>query len=137
MSDGAAHQRLSVYYDGGCPLCRAEIDHYRRCAGADRVAFVDVGRGAPAPALGPGLSRDAALRRFHVRGADGHLVSGAAAFARLWQALPGWRWLGRLIQLRLLGLQPVLVVAEWAYRLSLPLRPWLARRLSQWQSGGM
>ncbi|MGU3663287.1 thiol-disulfide oxidoreductase DCC family protein [Methylobacterium sp. A49B] len=136
MSDATADQHLSAYYDGGCPLCRAEIDHYRRCAGADRVAFIDVGRVVPAPALGPGLTRDAALRRFHVRGADGGLVSGAAAFARLWQTLPGWRWLGRLIELRLLGFQPVLAVAEWAYRLSLPLRPRLARRLARRRSGG-
>ena len=84
---------LSVYYDGGCPLCRAEIDQYRRCAGAGQVAFVDVGRGATEPGLGPDLDRDRALRRFHVRTADGQLISGAAAFARLWRTLPGWRWL--------------------------------------------
>jgi predicted DCC family thiol-disulfide oxidoreductase YuxK len=126
-SDPASGQSLRVYYDGGCPLCRAEIDHYRRCAGADRLAFVDVGRAVAAPALGPGLARDAALRRFHVRAADGRLVSGAAAFARLWQVLPGWRWLGRLLDLRVFGVRPLLPVAELAYRLSLHLRPGLAR----------
>lgn len=118
---------LSVYYDGGCPLCRAEIGHYRRCAGSERVRFVDVGRGAPAAALGEGLDREAALRRFHVRDAQGRLVSGAAAFARLWQTLPGWRWLGRLVALKVLGVRPLLPVAEAAYRLFLPLRPTLAR----------
>lgn len=127
MSATAPGPDLDVYYDGGCPLCRAEIDHYRRCAGADRVTFVDVGRSAPAPHLGAGLDREAALRRFHVRSADGRLTSGAAAFARLWQTLPGWRWLGRLVDLRVLGVRPVLPVAELAYRLSLPLRPRLAR----------
>jgi predicted DCC family thiol-disulfide oxidoreductase YuxK len=122
---------LSVYYDGCCPLCRAEIDHYRRCEGADRLLFVDVGRGAPASALGEGLDREAALRRFHVRDADGRLVSGAAAFARLWRALPHWRWLGRLLDLRVLGMRPLLPVAEAAYRLSLPLRPKLARLMTR------
>jgi len=131
MSDDAPGQTLSVYYDGGCPLCRAEIDQYRRCAGAERLAFVDVGRGVPEPALGPGLPRDAALRRFHVRTADGQLVSGAAAFARLWQTLPGWRWLGRLIYWRVLGVRPLLPVAEAAYRLSLPMRPRLARLVAR------
>jgi len=130
MSDDPSEQPLSIYYDGGCPLCRAEIDHYRQCAGAERLHFVDVGRAAPAPTLGPGLDREAALRRFHVRAADGRLVSGAAAFARLWLALPGWRWLGRVVGLRVLGVRPVLPFAELAYRLSLPLRPWLARRVA-------
>lgn len=124
LQDGAD---LTVYYDGGCPLCRAEIGHYRRSRGAERLAFVDVSGEGPAP--GPDLDRAAALRRFHVRGRDGHLIDGAAAFARVWLTLPGWRWLGRLLSLRVFRRQPLLVPAEAAYRLSLPLRPFLARIL--------
>jgi predicted DCC family thiol-disulfide oxidoreductase YuxK len=111
---------LTVYYDGACPLCRAEIGHYRRCDGAERVAFVDVATQEP----GDGLSRGQALARFHVREADGRLLSGAAAFARLWARLPRWRWLGRLVAAPLL-----LPLAELVYRASLPLRPRLARLL--------
>lgn len=122
---------LSVYYDGGCPLCRAEIAHYRRCEGAERLRFVDVGRDVPAPPLGAGLDREAALRRFHVRDAQGRLVSGAAAFARLWRVLPHWRWLGRLVTLRVFGVRPLLPLAEAAYRLFLPLRPRLARLVAR------
>jgi predicted DCC family thiol-disulfide oxidoreductase YuxK len=122
---------LTVYYDGGCPLCRAEIGHYRQCRGAERIAFVDVGCAAPEAGLGPDLGRADALRRFHVRDADGRLVSGAAAFARLWRVLPNWRWLGRLVELRVFGLQPLLPLAEAAYRLSLPLRPQLARLIAR------
>ncbi len=131
MSDRTSGDDLTVYYDGSCPLCRAEIGHYRRCEGSERVAFVDVGRGAPATELGAGLDRQAALRRFHVRDGDGRLVSGAAAFARLWQSLPGWRWLGRLVSLRVLGRRPLLALAEVAYRLFLPLRPSLARLVAR------
>lgn len=120
---------LTVYYDGACPLCRREIGHYRRCAGAERVNFVDLAAIGSDAALGPGLDLAAARARLHVREADGRLVSGAAAFARLWRLLPGWRWLGRLVGLRLFGLHPVLTLAEAAYRLSLPLRARLARLL--------
>lgn len=123
---GGSDAELRVYYDGRCPLCRAEIDHYRRCEGARGLDFVDVGRDADA-ALGEGLDRDRALRRFHVRDRAGHLVSGAAAFARLWRVLPGWRWLARIVDLRILGCRPILPLGEVAYRLFLPLRPWLAR----------
>ena len=83
--------RLKVYFDGGCPLCRSEIAHYRKLDAAGRVDFVDLS--SPAADTGPDLSREAALGRFHVRGRDGELESGAAAFVRLWKELPGWRWL--------------------------------------------
>jgi predicted DCC family thiol-disulfide oxidoreductase YuxK len=86
----------TVYYDGACPVCSREIAHYRTREGAERLAFVDVSAaGDPAA----DLTREAALARMHVRRADGTLASGAAAFATLWQALPGWRWLGRLAAL--------------------------------------
>jgi predicted DCC family thiol-disulfide oxidoreductase YuxK len=120
---------LTVYYDGACPLCRIEIAHYRGQAGAERVRFVDLAAAGADAALGPDLDLPAAKARFHVRETDGRLVSGAAAFARLWRRMPGWRWLARLVEWRILGRQPVLPLAEAAYRLSLPLRPRLVRLL--------
>ncbi len=117
---------LTVYYDGACPLCRAEIAHYQRCKGADHVAFVDVSTQEP----GDSLSRDEALARFHVRGPDGTLISGAAAFARLWRTLPRWRVLGVVV-----ATPPLLHVAEAIYRLFLPLRPRLARMLRRRRPG--
>ncbi len=89
--------RTQIYFDGGCPVCSREIATYRRAKGAEGVCFVDVTQ--PDAALAPGLSREAALARMHVRRPDGSLASGAAAFAALWSALPGWAWLGRIASL--------------------------------------
>ncbi|MGJ3264994.1 MAG: thiol-disulfide oxidoreductase DCC family protein [Salinarimonas sp.] len=115
---------VTVYYDGACPLCRAEIGHYARCRGAERVAFVDVSDEAADP--GPDLPRSAALARFHVRDADGRLVSGAAGFARLWRVLPAWRPAAAIA-----GLPGVGTLLERAYRGFLPLRPFLVRMVSR------
>jgi predicted DCC family thiol-disulfide oxidoreductase YuxK len=119
---------LTVFYDGDCPLCRSEIGLYRSCAGAGTIAFVDVAA-TVGDTVGPGLDKRAALARFHVRRADGALVSGAAGFGALWLALPGWRWLGRIVMLPVV--QPI---AERAYRAFLVLRPalqWLWRQQSR------
>ena len=89
--------RTEVYYDGACPVCSREIAAYQRAKGAEALCFVDVSR--PDAALAPGLTREAALARMHVRRADGSMASGAAAFAALWSALPGWAWLGRIAAL--------------------------------------
>ncbi|MGO4852339.1 thiol-disulfide oxidoreductase DCC family protein [Phaeovulum sp. W22_SRMD_FR3] len=114
----------TVFYDGACPLCRAEIGIYRKAAGADALRFVDLSDPAAAPP--EGVSRAEALARFHVRASDGRLVSGAAAFAELWAQLPRWRglaWVARRPGLRRL--------LEWTYRGFLHLRPcivWLCVR---------
>lgn len=107
--------RTQVYFDGGCPICTREIATYRRAAGAEALCFVDVSQ--PDAALAPGLTREAALARMHVRRADGRMTSGAAAFAALWSALPGWAWLGRMASLPWVA--PIL---ELGYRGFLMLR---------------
>ena len=65
---------ITVYYDGSCPLCRKEIAFYQRCKGADRIDWTDVSA-AGALSLEDGLTCEAAMARFHVRGSDDHLYS--------------------------------------------------------------
>ncbi|MBM3408637.1 MAG: DUF393 domain-containing protein [Betaproteobacteria bacterium] len=109
-----------VFFDGSCPLCRAEINYYRRRDKGQALCLVDVSvPGAPVP---PGLDRDKALSRFHVVADDGKLLSGAAAFAEVWKKVPGWRYAGRLA-----SLPAVSRVLESCYRLFLLLRPTLVR----------
>ena len=116
---------LTVLYDGACPLCRREIGVYQGLQSQQPVCFADVSD--PALALPPGTTRAQLLARFHVRRADGELVSGAAAFLALWSALPGWRWLA------LLGRVPGAVwVLERVYRLFLRGRPSLQRWAARW-----
>ena len=112
----------TVYYDGSCPLCSREIGFYQRQQGAADVEWVDVSVCTNAE-VAPGLTKDAAMARFHVRAADGHLVSGAAAFATLWLALPSLQLAGRLASLP--GIRHGLDAAYVAF---LPLRPWMQRR---------
>jgi len=108
----------TVYFDGACPVCRAEITHYQRQRGAEAIAWVDASSCDEA-ALGPGLDRAVVLSRFHVRGADGSLAAGAAAFIAIWRRLPAFAWLATLASFR-----PVLAVLEAGYRVFLRVRPW-------------
>ncbi|MBA4742610.1 MAG: DUF393 domain-containing protein, partial [Azoarcus sp.] len=109
-------QRLTVYYDGGCPLCRREIGFYRSQPGADGVDWVNLLEADPR-SLGDDLDFDAAMARFHVRRPDGRLASGALGFALLWQQLPRFRSLGRIA-----ALPGVVHVLELGYRLVLRVR---------------
>jgi len=116
----AAGDALTVYFDGACALCSVEIGHYAGQRGSEGLCFVDAS--APDAQTGGDLGREAALRRFHVRRADGELVSGARAFVAVWETLPAWRPAARVA--RLPGVMPLL---ELGYRLFLPVRPLLSR----------
>lgn len=83
----ASSAKPTVYFDGGCPVCRREVSFYRALPGAERVEWIDAAD-APDDAFGPDLTRDRALNRMHVRDADGRLAEGVPAFATLWRALP-------------------------------------------------
>ena len=110
----------TVYFDGSCPLCSAEINHYASRRGGDRLRFVDVSRDDAV--LGADLSADEAMGRFHVRLSDGRLLSGARAFVAIWNEMPGWRWAVRIARL-----PGMITVLEGSYRLFLPIRPALSR----------
>lgn len=106
----------TVFYDGGCPLCRAEILTYQNAQGGERVRWVDASVCRESD-FGEGLSRQHALARLHVRQANGHLVSGARAFLVIWSALPHWRWLALVAKIP--GILPIM---EWSYGAFLKLR---------------
>lgn len=81
------------------------------------IDFVDIADPcSPCP-----VKRDEALARFHVS-EGGRVLSGAAAFAAMWRAIPALRWLGMLAQWR-----PVELLLEGAYRSFLAIRPQLQR----------
>jgi predicted DCC family thiol-disulfide oxidoreductase YuxK len=107
----------TVYYDGACPVCSREIAAYRRLAGAAQCAWVDASS-CPESAFGAGLSRKAALARFHVRRVDGVLVDGTRGFAALWCVLPRMAWAGRIASFR-----PVAALLDLAYGVFLRVRP--------------
>lgn len=120
MSEKTNHTNaLTVYYDGACPVCSREIGFYRRRRGAGDIDWVDVSQAPEGSRVATDLTRADALARFHVRGADGRLVDGGAAFAALWHALPAFRPLGRMCRWR-----PLAAVLEAAYAAFLKLRAW-------------
>jgi predicted DCC family thiol-disulfide oxidoreductase YuxK len=123
----ACGDRMTVYYDGSCPLCTAEIGHYRKLDKNGAVDFADVS--SPTGEPGPDLAREAAMARFHVRTPDGRLLSGAAAFAALWRTMPGpWRMLGLVA-----GWRPLTLMLEGLYRAFLPVRPALSRAFGRFR----
>jgi predicted DCC family thiol-disulfide oxidoreductase YuxK len=102
-----------VLYNETCPVCRFEIDAYRRRAAAEGlpIRFDPLDR-----AEEWGLTRDEAAQRLHVW-QDGRVLSGADAFRALWSAMPRWRWLARVA-----GWPLIRPLTDWAYaRIAAPM----------------
>lgn len=112
--------RVTVWFDGACPLCTREIALMRRLDRRGAIRFLD----AQDPATECPLDRADLLARFHAREGD-RLLSGAAAFAAMWRAIPLLRPLGHLA--RLPGIDRLF---EAAYRGFLRVRPRLQRMLA-------
>jgi predicted DCC family thiol-disulfide oxidoreductase YuxK len=97
------------------------MEHYRTRVKDDAVRFVDI----TAPdfdARRHGLDPARVHRVMHVK-AGGAVRTGVEAFVALWQAIPCYRWLARLV--RTPGIH---ALATAGYHTFARLRPYLPRR---------
>ena len=111
---------VTVWYDGECPLCIREISLMRRLSPPGAIDFVEIQSASGCP-----LDAETLMSRFHAQEEGEPIVSGAAAFAAMWRAIPVLRPLGWIARF-----PPVLWVLERLYLAFLRVRPWLQRRLS-------
>jgi predicted DCC family thiol-disulfide oxidoreductase YuxK len=88
--------RPTVFYDGDCPLCRREIAHYRRMDSRERLHWVDAVN-EPETLAEHGLSFERAMAELHVLDGAGRWQRGVDAFLVIWQHLPAYRWLAKLV----------------------------------------
>jgi predicted DCC family thiol-disulfide oxidoreductase YuxK len=94
---------VTVCYNGACPVCRAEIEHYRRIerrhfAGASALPFgwSDINT-APELFRRYDIDFDTAMRRLHAVDAEGRLIRGVDVFVAIWRVLPGYRWAAAVV----------------------------------------
>ena len=83
--------RITLLYDGLCPICSREIDFMRRRDRANRLAFEDIAA-AGFDAARYGLTENDVVARMHGVLPDGRVVTGMEAFRIAYGAL-GLGWL--------------------------------------------
>lgn len=119
--------KTSVLYNAACPVCSYEINHYAHYSQTKAlpIAFDDLNDTAKLDAWG--IDPDTAARRLHVM-KNGQVFAGIPAFIVLWQDMPRYRWLARIV-----GLPGVHWVASFAYDYALAplIYRWYIRRLKR------
>ena len=87
-------QKLTLFYDGACPLCQAEILFLSRRNQQGLLHFVDVNSEQYDPAK-LGVSCEQALAAMYGQYADGTLINGPAVFPEAYRRanLPTLAWI--------------------------------------------
>jgi predicted DCC family thiol-disulfide oxidoreductase YuxK len=87
-------QKLTLFYDGACPLCQAEILFLSGRNQADLLGFVDINSTAYDP-LKVGVSCEEALAAMYGQYADGTLINGVTVFPEAYRRadLPSLAWI--------------------------------------------
>lgn len=102
----------TLYYDGACPLCSAEIEKLAKFSG-DGLRLKDIHQLKGSAA---GLDKSLLLSRLHLQTGDGEWITGLSANIRAWQHTRfGALW-------RLLDLPLISRLSRWGYEI------WLRRR---------
>lgn len=92
-----------IYYNGECPVCRTEMEHYASiCASSNpELRFVDSTQ-TPNELAHCGLRREHLEQRVYIKDGAGQILSGMPAIIALWSRMPGYVWLSRVFRLPLL-----------------------------------
>ena len=89
-----AMPELTLYYDGQCPLCVAEVQFLESRNAQGLLAFVDITQ-TDFASSGHNISCEAAMAQIHGRTADGQVLVGVPVFANAYRLakLPFLAWL--------------------------------------------
>jgi len=86
---------LTIFYDGGCPLCAAEMRHLSRRDSARKIAYEDI-YAADFSARFPQIDQQAADRILHGQLADGQLIFGLDVTYQAWVLVGKRKWVAIL-----------------------------------------
>lgn len=116
---------LRIFFDGACPLCSREIEHYLRQDHAGRLLPIDIST----PDFDPqpyGIALTAFMHELHAIDRSERVYRGVEAFRAIWQAFPdstAYRLLTAVVALPLIN-----PLARLGYRGFARLRPHLPGR---------
>tara|TARA_B100000214_G_C23846796_1_gene571418 strand:+ start:521 stop:868 length:348 start_codon:yes stop_codon:yes gene_type:complete len=87
---------MKIFFNDSCSICRSEINVYKK-QGIKQLEWVDITNNKNAEKDTQKTSKDL-LRRLHVK-SDGKIYSGAEAFIILWNKMPKFKLLGKILSM--------------------------------------
>ena len=87
---------MKIFFNNSCSICRSEINVYKK-QGIKQLEWIDITNNKGAERDAQKTNKDL-LRRLHVK-SEGKVYSGAKAFIILWNRMPKFKLLGKILSL--------------------------------------
>ena len=115
--------KLTIFFVGGCPLCKREVDFLQSRNQKGYLSFIDINTSDFYLDLKYGISYKQAMERIHALKSDGSVIKDIKVFQEAY-TLIGLGWIYAPTKLPIFDKFIEFIYGRWAkYRLKLTFRP--------------
>ena len=115
--------KLTIFFDGGCPLCKREVDFLQSKNEKGALRFIDINTSNFSSDLKYGITYKQAMDRIHAMKSDGSVIKDIKVFQEAY-SLIGLGWIYSPTKLPILDKFIEFIYGHWAkYRLKITFRP--------------
>lgn len=115
--------KLTIFFDGGCPLCKREVDFLQSKNQKGYLSFIDINSSDFSLDFKFGISYKQAMERIHAVKSDGSVIKDIKVFQEAY-SLIGLGWIYAPTKLPILDKFIEFLYGLWAkYRLKITCRP--------------
>ena len=115
--------KLTIFFDGGCPLCKREVDFLQSKNQEGALSFIDINTSDFYLDLRYGITYKQAMERIHALKSDGSVIKDIKVFQEAY-TLIGLGWIYAPTKFPIFDKFIEFIYGIWAkYRLKLTFRP--------------
>ena len=115
--------KLTIFFDGGCPLCKREVDFLQSRNQKGYLSFIDINTSDFFLDLKYGITYKQAMERIHALKSDGSVIKDIKVFQEAY-GLVALGWIYTPSKLPILDKFIEFIYGLWAkYRLKITFRP--------------
>ncbi len=122
MNGSTNKHHLSIYYDGSCPLCTREIDHYKKIDNQNKLRYVDISD-LSFSQISEGLEGKNIQKFFHIKSSTNEAYTGVDAFYKIWETLDCFKALQFMYKI-----YPLKLIMKLTYIFFANVRPYLPKK---------
>jgi len=123
--------KLTIFFDGGCPLCKREIDFFQSRNQKGYLKFIDIDNSDLSLDLKYGINYKQAMERIHALKSDGSFIKDIKVFQEAY-SLIGLGWIYAPTKFPFFDKFFEFIYRVWAkYRLKITFRPSIDKLCSE------